>query len=83
MDGWWLWSGQPHEIIHTRAVRAAMNGDLNQVEMYKDPVSGLITDGMRNCAQRSVDPARQQDQQGYSEAVAKLADLFTENFKQF
>lgn len=78
--------GNRMKLSHTRAmIRAAMNGGLDQVEMYKDPVFGLMSP--TTCAgvpSEVLIPAHVwQDQQGYSEAVAKLADLFTENFKQF
>ncbi len=78
--------GNRMKLSHTRAmIRAAMNGDFDQVEMYKDPVFGLMSP--TTCAgvpSEVLIPAHVwQDQQGYNEAVAKLADLFTENFKQF
>jgi phosphoenolpyruvate carboxykinase (ATP) len=78
--------GNRMKLSHTRAmIRAAMNGDLDQVEMYKDPVFGLMSPTTCSAVPSEVlIPAHVwQDQQGYNEAVAKLADLFTENFKQF
>lgn len=78
--------GSRMKLTYTRAmIRAAMNGELDGVEMYKDPVFGLLSP--TQCAgvpSEVLIPAQVwQDQAAYQQSVAKLAQLFTSNFEQF
>ena len=78
--------GKRMKLAHTRAmIRAAMNGELDHTEMHKDPVFGLMSP--TTCANVPSDvliPERVwEDSKAYASAVAKLANLFTENFAQF
>lgn len=86
------WSGGPYGVGHrmklgyTRAmVRAALNGELANVQTETDPVFGLAvpteipgipTDIMRP---RSTWP----DPEAYDAQASKLAQMFRDNFKKF
>lgn len=78
--------GTRMKLSYTRSmIRAAMNGELDGVEMHKDPVFGLISPTQCSGVPSEVlIPARVwKDQAAYQQSVVKLANLFATNFGQF
>ncbi len=86
------WTGGPYgvgerfKIAHSRAViRAALSGDLHQVEYTSDPVFGFdvpvecpgLPTELLTPRNTWSDPAE------YDARAANLAGLFKENFKEF
>ena len=86
------WSGGPYgvgerfAIPHTRAmVNAALNGDLDEVPTWRDPVFGLevpescpgVPDELLKPRETWSDPA------AYDAQAAKLAAMFKENFADY
>ncbi len=86
------WTGGPYgvgeriKLAYTRAmVRAALNGDLDDVPTQQDPIFGLhipvscpgVPDEILNPRNTWADPA------AYDEKARELARRFRENFKQF
>jgi phosphoenolpyruvate carboxykinase (ATP) len=86
------WTGGPYgtgermNINHTRTmVRAALNGELDEVETRIDPIFGfevpLTCPGVPGDV---LDPRETwQDKAGYDEQAQKLARMFTDNFQAF
>ncbi len=86
------WSGGPYgvgsriKISYTRAMlSAALQGKLNNVETFTDPIFGLqvpvIIDGV---PQDVMNPRNTwQNKDSYDEAAKKLAKMFHENFKDY
>ncbi|MEJ2317427.1 MAG: phosphoenolpyruvate carboxykinase (ATP) [Gammaproteobacteria bacterium] len=86
------WSGGPYgvgerfAIPHTRAmVNAALNGDLDEIPTWRDPVFGLevpescpgVPDELLKPRETWSDPA------AYDAQAAKLAAMFKENFADY
>ncbi len=86
------WTGGPYgvgermKLPYTRAmVRAALRGDLNDVEYREDPIFGLqipvrcpdVPDQVLWPRDTWADP------EAYDEQARKLAQMFRENFRQF
>jgi phosphoenolpyruvate carboxykinase (ATP) len=86
------WSGGPYgtgermNIVHTRQmVRAALNGDLNDVPTRTDPIFGFEVPTACPDVPDSVLWTRNTwgDAEAYDRAARKLAEMFIENFRQF
>jgi phosphoenolpyruvate carboxykinase (ATP) len=86
------WSGGPYgtgdriDLPHTRAmVRAAIAGELDDVETHPDPVFGLnVPTEVPGVPTGMLDPRNTwQDGEAYDEQARKLANLFRENFQKF
>jgi phosphoenolpyruvate carboxykinase (ATP) len=86
------WTGGPYgigrrmEIQYTRALlSAALNGTLNDVEMYEDPVFGFQVPASVPGVPPDVLNSRNTwaDRGAYDAEAQKLARLFEENFRQF
>jgi len=86
------WTGGPYgtgkriKIALTRAmVKAALNGTLEQAEMFKDPIYGF--DVPKICPEVPPELLDQrstwQDKNDYDRTAEKLAGMFKDNFKQF
>ena len=86
------WTGGPYgvgerfKIAHSRAViRAAINGDLDDVEFVTDPVFGFAVPV--ECPGIPTDlltpRGTWQDSNEYDEKAANLARLFKENFQEY
>jgi phosphoenolpyruvate carboxykinase (ATP) len=86
------WSGGPYgtgeriDINATRnMIRAAINGELDDVETEPHPVFGLnVPTLVPGVPDEILDPRRTwEDASAYDEQAKKLADLFRENFEEF
>lgn len=86
------WSGGPYgtgeriDLAHTRQmVRAAMAGELDGVETWKEPIFGLnIPSEVPGVPGVILDPkATWSDKSAYDEKARQLAGLFRENFTKF
>ncbi len=86
------WSGGPYgvgeriDITATRAIiRAAINGDLDDVETREDPFFGLhVPAEVPGVPTEILDPKQTwTDKEAYDEQAEKLAGLFRENFQKF
>jgi phosphoenolpyruvate carboxykinase (ATP) len=86
------WTGGPYgtgermNIIHTRTmVRAALNGQLDDVTMRIDPIFGLEVPTVCPGVPGDVLDPRQtwQDKSGYDAQAEKLARMFAENFEHY
>lgn len=86
------WSGGPYgtgeriDINATRnMVRAAIDGELDDVETEPHPVFGVnVPTRVPGVPDEILDPRRTwEDESAYDEQVRKLADLFRENFEEF
>jgi len=86
------WTGGPYgvghrmKIAYTRAmVRAALNGDLDQVPMKEDPLFGFcVPTACPNVPPEVLDVrASWPDPVAYDTQACKLAHMFVENFTQF
>jgi phosphoenolpyruvate carboxykinase (ATP) len=78
--------GERIDLDHTREmVRAAIAGDLEDVETHSDPVFGLnIPESVPGVPDDILDPRETwDDSDAYDEHARKLADLFKENFEKF
>jgi phosphoenolpyruvate carboxykinase (ATP) len=78
--------GERIDLDHTREmVRAAIAGDLEDVETHADPVFGLnIPESVPGVPDGILDPRETwDDSDAYDEHARKLADLFKENFEKF
>ena len=86
------WTGGPYgtgsriKIAHTRAmVKAALSGELDQVEMNKDTVYGFEVPAA--CPDVPTELLHQrstwQDKSAYDQTAGKLVEMFNNNFKQF
>ncbi len=94
--GVWLvntgWSGGGHGVgarvplEHTRAmVRAALSGELDNVETREDPVFGLhIPTEVPGVPERILTPRNTwSDGLAYDQAAGRLAEMFRENFQKY
>jgi phosphoenolpyruvate carboxykinase (ATP) len=73
-------------LPHTREmVRAAIAGELEEVEAHADPVFGLsMPASVPGVPDEILDPRETwPDKEAYDEHARKLADLFKENFERF
>ena len=86
------WSGGPYgigkrmEIQYTRALlNAAMDGVLNEVEMYEDSIFGFrVPVSVPGVPAEVLNPGNTwADKAAYDAQAHKLARLFEENFEQF
>ena len=86
------WTGGPYGVgeriplAYTRAmVRAALNGDLDDVPMREDPAFGLwVPEHVPDVPTEVLDPARTwEDPVAYDEQAARLAHAFLENFRRY
>jgi phosphoenolpyruvate carboxykinase (ATP) len=86
------WSGGPYgvgkrmRIAHTRAMlRAALNGDLNNVEFTKDAFFSLaIPTSCPDVPDEVLNPRNTwADTSAYDKQASHLVDLFRKNFEQF
>ncbi|HEV2129876.1 MAG TPA: phosphoenolpyruvate carboxykinase [Longimicrobiaceae bacterium] len=86
------WTGGPYgegsrmKLGYTRAmVRAALAGELDDVETTKDPVFGLhIPNHVPNVSDEVLRPRETwKDGEAYDRQAHKLAGMFRENFEQF
>jgi phosphoenolpyruvate carboxykinase (ATP) len=86
------WTGGPYgtgermNINHTRTmVRAALNGELDDVPMRIDPMLGAeVPTVCPGVPAEVLDPrATWQDKGGYDAQAGKLARMFTENFERY
>jgi phosphoenolpyruvate carboxykinase (ATP) len=86
------WSGGPYgigkrmSIHHTRALlNAALDGKLQQVEYYRDPVFGFeVPKSCEAVPPKVLNPANTwDDKEAYKQRYMQLASLFIENFKKF
>jgi phosphoenolpyruvate carboxykinase (ATP) len=86
------WSGGPYgvgsrmEIKYTRAMlRAALNGELDNVETEQDPFFGLhIPKNVPNVPNEVLNPKDTwDDKDKYDEMAKHLAKMFKDNFKNF
>lgn len=86
------WSGGPYgvgqrmKIANTRAmVHAALNGELNNVPMVRDPVFGVCVPlSCPNVPPEVLNPRNTwADKDAYDAQAHKLAAMFAENFKVF
>ena len=66
-------------------VQAALNGELNEVDMVQDPVFGVsVPVSCPDVPPEVLNPRNTwNDQQAYDIQARKLAVMFTENFKVF
>jgi len=79
-------TGKRYKIAHTRAmVKAALNGDLDDIEFFKDPIFGIEVP--KTCPGIPTEILDQrstwQDKNAYDDKARKLAQMFIDNFKQF
>ncbi len=86
------WTGGPYgvgeriEIPYTRAmVNAALDGRLNDVPVWEDPVFGFqVPESCPDVPARILRPRDSwRDQGAYDDQAAKLAGMFHDNFKAF
>jgi len=86
------WTGGPYgvgnriDIAETRAmVRAAITGELDDVETRKHPVFGVhVPKEVPGVSSHVLDPrGTWDDEEAYDEQAKELAKLFAENFKKF
>ena len=86
------WTGGPYgvgkrmEIRYTRALlNAALEGVLDDVEMYEDPVFGFqVPVTVPGVPTEVLNPRNTwRDKAAYDNQAQKLARLFEENFEQF
>jgi phosphoenolpyruvate carboxykinase (ATP) len=86
------WTGGPYgvgkrmEILYTRALlNAALEGILDEVEMYEDPVFGFqVPVSVPGVPIEVLNPRNTwNDKVAYDNQAQKLARLFEENFEQF
>ncbi|MEZ4633326.1 MAG: phosphoenolpyruvate carboxykinase [Deinococcales bacterium] len=86
------WTGGPYgvgsrmRLSYTRAMlRAALDGELNDVPMVTHPVFGLnIPAHCSGVPSEILDPRNTWlDKEGYDAQTKKLAEMFKKNFKQF
>jgi phosphoenolpyruvate carboxykinase (ATP) len=78
--------GSRMKISHTRALlNAALRGNLNNVEMRKDPIFGfLVPTSVPGIPAEILNPRETwANASDYDAQAKKLAVLFNENFKQF
>ncbi len=86
------WTGGPYgvgermKLPYTRAmVKAALNGELDNVEYETEPFFGLsIPKSCPDVPSEVLNPKNTwKDKKGYDEKASKLAAAFLENFKEF
>jgi phosphoenolpyruvate carboxykinase (ATP) len=82
----WNGQGERMKIAYTRAmVNAALNGDLDEVEVLTDPVFGVqVPARCPNVPSEVLNPKNSwADGAAYDVQARKLARMFVENFKEF
>jgi phosphoenolpyruvate carboxykinase (ATP) len=86
------WTGGPEgeghrmAINHTRAlIRAALTGELDQVEMRRDPVFGVdVPQACPGVPSEVLTPkSTWRDPDAFDQQAKRLAGMFAKNFKQF
>jgi phosphoenolpyruvate carboxykinase (ATP) len=86
------WTGGPYgvgtrmRLAYTRAmVRAALNGELDDVPTITDPIFGLaVPQAIRGVPPELMNPRNTwSDPAAYDEQARKLAAMFVKNFEQF
>lgn len=86
------WTGGPYgeghriKIEHTRLIlNAALNGELNNIETFKDPFFGLrIPERINGIPKDILNPRNTwHDKNKYDDTAKKLVNMFHENFKNF
>lgn len=86
------WSGGPYgvgsriKIAYTRRMlEAALNGELDNVEYWKDEFFGLnVPSHIEGIPDEILNPkSTWDDKEAYDEQAKKLAGMFKENFKEF
>ncbi|MFL5726954.1 MAG: phosphoenolpyruvate carboxykinase (ATP) [Chloroflexota bacterium] len=86
------WTGGPYgtgermNINHTRTmVRAALNGELNDVKYRRDPIFGVeVPTEVPGVPSELLEPrGTWQDGAAYDAQAAKLARMFTDNFRAY
>jgi phosphoenolpyruvate carboxykinase (ATP) len=86
------WTGGPYgvgsrmKLAYTRAmVSAALNGELDDVEMETEPFFGLsIPKSVAGVPDEVLNPRNTwQDKDAYDSQAKRLADMFVANFRQF
>ncbi len=86
------WTGGPYgvgkrmEIAYTRAmVNAILNGDLDDVPTYEDPIFGLqIPEAVEGVPTEILNPRNTwKNPEAYDEKARNLAAQFVENFKEY
>lgn len=86
------WTGGPYgtgnrmELAHTRRmVSAALNGELQDVETFTHPVFGLeVPSRVPDVPSKVLNPRETwEDPDAYDRQAARLAQMFTDNFRQF
>ncbi len=86
------WTGGPYgeghrmNLSHTRAmIRAALAGELDEVETTEDPVFGLqVPTSVPDVPEEVLLPRETwKNKEAYDAQAHKLAEMFRENFKQF
>jgi phosphoenolpyruvate carboxykinase (ATP) len=86
------WTGGPYgtgermNINHTRSmVRAALNGELDDVEFVRDPIFDLMVPTSCPDVPKEVLQPRQTwaDKDAYDRQAAKLKQMFEENYKAY
>ncbi len=86
------WSGGPYgvgkrmKIQYTRAMlNAALSGELDSIETFKDPVFGFfIPKEINDVPSEVLNPKNTwKDKEKYDVAYKKLANMFIDNFKKF
>src|SRR5690606_7967779 len=78
--------GSRMKLSYTRTmVRAAINGELNDVETKQDAVFGLhIPTSIEGVPSNVLDPREAwEDKEAYDKKAQYVAELFKENFKKF
>jgi len=86
------WTGGPHGVgqrirlpLTRRMVRAALAGELDEVETRSDPVFGLaVPKRVEGVPEELLEPRRTwSDPAAYDEKASQLADMFADSFAQF
>jgi phosphoenolpyruvate carboxykinase (ATP) len=73
-------------IDHTRAlIRAALGGELDRVEMRRDPVFGVdVPQACPGVPSEVLTPkSTWRDPEAFDRQASRLAGMFAKNFKQF
>jgi len=79
-------TGQRMKLSHTRRmVTAALNGELDQVETWTDPIFGLsVPTRIEGVPDKVLRPRETwQSPADYDAQAGRLADMFAENFKKY
>jgi phosphoenolpyruvate carboxykinase (ATP) len=86
------WTGGPYGVGQRMAIKytrkllnAAMDGTLNNVDMYEDPYFGFkVPKDVLGIPENLLNPRNTwKDKDAFDKQARKLAELFKENFEQF